>query len=724
MAEALDVLVDTDPDDPGSWRDTVARACAASLARLAPVLLVVDDAQWLDPSSRWLLDELLATRHDGVVIAVGSREPLELDAPTIDVGPLDEAAVGALVRAADREHDPRTLLARTGGNPHLLTEVLRMGTTDGVPTTVRAIVEKRLAGLTEDVRGAITAAAVLGRDVDGRIVAAVLAVDVADAASLLSAARAADVVVDGAGALGYRFAHDLTREAVLAGVTRFERATLHASVGRALLAQRASDAVVAHHLLAAGDLAPEEALEVGRRAAQSAEAVRGHEEAADLYQRMLEVEVHLPPDASRRAHLVRDLGRALDHAGHTLRAREVLASIADIAPRDDAGLLVDAAVLYAGAPGALLAAGAHDGLRLVALANEALGGDGDDALRCVARATEVACRLHEADPERRLDLADDAIDLARAARRPDLLAHALSAAWSAGEGVRPASTQLAIAEEWAGLVGATGANARFLSLVRLWVSRVAAGQLAEARRASGDLDACAVASDWETVRYYAAVVRGMQRAVDGDIDAARTALTEAEAARIARGPGTGATVMSLRGAIVELELGDIDADVLDEMASTLPFLAATNPVAARRALHDGDVTTAADRFDEWFDGLARIPVSIRWYAAADGARHAARGARPHVLEGLVDLLTPLADQWASINLAMPLGRYELATGAARLSLGDVDGAIDDLSAAHAAHVAAHADGIARRSSSLLSQALAQRGRRSDQALLRTLNRRT
>lgn len=124
-----------------SSRDTEGTAAAASalLGQAAvdrPLLLVVDDLRWIDPSSAQVLG-LLRHRLDGTRIrllgASRSRDTGFFDStdlPGTRVRPLDPTASRELVARTFPELDPaeRTgLLARAGGNPLALLELPRVG---------------------------------------------------------------------------------------------------------------------------------------------------------------------------------------------------------------------------------------------------------------------------------------------------------------------------------------------------------------------------------------------------------------------------------------------------------------------------------------------------------------------------------------------------------------------------------------------------------------------
>lgn len=164
------------------------RSAVGVLARTAPVLLVIDDVQWLDPPSRAavgfavrrLLHEpvgLLCTQRTS---RPGEDLPLELARARVqaDVVPVGGLSLGALHRLlTDRLGTTfshlalRRIEAASGGNPFIALEIgralARRGLTGAVggalpvPGTVTGLVDERLGELPPAVLGAVQLVAVM-----------------------------------------------------------------------------------------------------------------------------------------------------------------------------------------------------------------------------------------------------------------------------------------------------------------------------------------------------------------------------------------------------------------------------------------------------------------------------------------------------------------------------------------------------------------------------------
>ncbi len=152
----------------------------AAQAEESPLLVLADDAQWLDASSGAAL--MFATRRlladsVAVVLAVRTGEAPAIEAaglPEVVLGGLDPEAAGKLLaRHAPAPVPPETadlLVQATGGNALALVELataagLRADLLGGlapVATSVERAFLRRTTGLSQEARRALTLAAVAG----------------------------------------------------------------------------------------------------------------------------------------------------------------------------------------------------------------------------------------------------------------------------------------------------------------------------------------------------------------------------------------------------------------------------------------------------------------------------------------------------------------------------------------------------------------------------------
>lgn len=342
-------------------------AVVAFLARLAehrPVMVALDDLHWADEGSLRLLE--FAARHltaHAVLLLGAYRDEeggqvlrrLAGTGERVLLPGLARAEVAALMtELTGTAPAPAVALdvwRRTGGNPLLVRELTRLLAAQGgyrQPTastpelldSVRDILERRLARLSQPCAELLTVAAVLGPEARIDVLHRVAGDDVA---RLVDEAVDARVLARTSPAGPYRFSHDLFRETILAGVPAEQRIELHLAVGRALETLRAEGARVhpaelAAHFAAARAQAPAEAVRYGTAAAEDAVVRLAFEEAVGHYERVVAaVDLGAEPAAADRLELLLRLGSARNRTGDTAGAHDALREAADLARRRDDG---------------------------------------------------------------------------------------------------------------------------------------------------------------------------------------------------------------------------------------------------------------------------------------------------------------------------------------------------------------------------------------------------
>ncbi|MFE0028277.1 helix-turn-helix transcriptional regulator [Amycolatopsis sp. NPDC059021] len=302
-----------EPEPPGQAQ--LFHLFTALLERLSqerPVLLIIEDLHWSDRSTRDLL-AVLARVLRGVrvliVLTHRSDDPryaerlaaflAELERARevshLDLARFTKPQTAELISARLGEPAPASLVdrifARSGGNAFFVEELLRAESPGHSGHSLRELLLTRLQRLPEPAQRVIRTAAVAGRSVSHRLLAAVLAMP--DDA-LFDAVRAA---VDGqaleADGAGYRFRHALLQEAVIGSLLPGERLALHRRYAEVLtdnplltFADRL-DAMIAHHWCHAEE--PDRALPALIRAARNAEALRAFAEQHQWLERALEM---------------------------------------------------------------------------------------------------------------------------------------------------------------------------------------------------------------------------------------------------------------------------------------------------------------------------------------------------------------------------------------------------------------------------------------------------
>ena len=321
-------------------------------ASRAPLLLLADDAHWLDGATADVLAFVarrLGDDHIAIVAAVRDGEPLAADGPPAlaeagwpeqCIGPLDDDASAELLdRVAPELDDFRRarILEAAGGNPLALSELPR-ATADDTPPAGPAVVpltarlERTFAARASGLPAASRALLLGAAANDDDTLAEALRAGSAIAGRPLAVSDLAPAVVAGlvdAEGLTLRFRHPLVRSAVYQAAPLAQRHAAHAALAAALVAQ--PDRQVWHRVACA--TGPDDRLAADLEAAAERAQRRG---AVDVALAALDRAARLTADPYRRgvrlvraAELAAELGRT-DLVARTLAATSRL----DLAPAE------------------------------------------------------------------------------------------------------------------------------------------------------------------------------------------------------------------------------------------------------------------------------------------------------------------------------------------------------------------------------------------------------
>ena len=234
------------------------------LSQSAPVLVAVDDVQWLDPASRTVLAYAARrlTGRVGLLVTVRTGEPaadtlawLQMRRPDMvmhhTVKPMSLGALHAMIAARRGQALPRPEITRihriSGGNPFFALELARAvddadsASTAPLPDSLSTLVRER-TGVFEDDVVAVLLIAALAVDPTTDVLAEVTAHPIGRILELLEPAEARGVVV----LIGcqVRFAHPLLAAGIVAHATPVARRAAH----RDLAAAVAQPELKARHL--------------------------------------------------------------------------------------------------------------------------------------------------------------------------------------------------------------------------------------------------------------------------------------------------------------------------------------------------------------------------------------------------------------------------------------------------------------------------------------------
>jgi class 3 adenylate cyclase/tetratricopeptide (TPR) repeat protein len=301
---------EADSLDAAASREKLFEAVETFLERvlMMPTLFVIEDAHWLDDSSRSLLLHLTqkeATRPWLVCVTTrpGAEPSVHLEGPVrrIDLQPLqhDRAAELALSMADEVALSTELLAAlteRSGGNPLFVRELVNAARAgdrlETLPESVESLLTTRIDTLDPENRMLLRYAAVVGPTFELDFIAEILQDDVADASDPARWEWLREFVAY-AGDMTYAFRHDLVRATAYEGLSFQRRRDIHGRVARALEERGdAGDGLLSLHFFEAGDYA--DAWTYAVSAGERAQSTFANVDAAELYERAIAAAANLP----------------------------------------------------------------------------------------------------------------------------------------------------------------------------------------------------------------------------------------------------------------------------------------------------------------------------------------------------------------------------------------------------------------------------------------------
>ncbi len=438
-----------------------------------PVLLVLEDLHWADSPTLKLLRRLITSPRSWalMVLATCRRTDLDEDHPLrglladlyreprvvrLDLTGLESADVVELLRGiadvpggtADG-HLAQTLQGTTSGNPFFITELVRdlaetgafvseaghlrlndeVDLTAQLPASIGETFAQRLRRMPERVRACLDVAAVVGPEFDLELVSRVAGGETAPAA--IETAVKGGVLIELPGRpTRLRFAHALMQRYLYRQLGSARQTELHRQI--ALVMERRPDregsqlAELARHWVQALDADAETALHYSTLAGDEALEKLGPDQAREWYEGSLELLRRQPGlQEAQRCELLIKRGEAERQAGDR-RFRETLLEAADIAQRiGDGERLVRAAL--GNTRGMQSETGIVDQGRMATI-DAALGAVGpeDSSERARLLAMQAAELMYSWEWEPRLQLSDEALQMARRVNDQDALSTVLN----------------------------------------------------------------------------------------------------------------------------------------------------------------------------------------------------------------------------------------------------------------------------------------------------------
>jgi class 3 adenylate cyclase/tetratricopeptide (TPR) repeat protein len=378
------------PNEAGSTEDTFLayRKLFEALAAEHPLLLVLEDIHWAEPTLLDLIEHITEWTREAPLLIVCLARPELLDerpgwrGELFDLHPLADGATRSLVAALAAGIDP-ALQDRSAkvaeGNPLFLEQLLALAAEEqgrklAVPDTIHALLSARLDQLAPEERALLERASVVGKEF-WRSALAYLSPPHTEVSALLQGLVRRRLIRPERSSLpgedAFRFGHILIRDAAYAGIPKEMRADLHERFAHWLESSTPYDEIVGYHfeqayryraelgpIDASGERLARRAAEVLSAAGEQAYARGDHAGAANLLTRVVDL---LPRGDPLRLLSLPRLGESLFWLARYSEARSLSAEAIEDARRlGDRGiewraLLVATRVeTHAASPGALI----------------------------------------------------------------------------------------------------------------------------------------------------------------------------------------------------------------------------------------------------------------------------------------------------------------------------------------------------------------------------------
>lgn len=535
------------------------RALLSDLARSAPMVLVLEDLHAADSDSLHLLHYVARHCTYLPVLVLGTYREVEARAAS-GVEPLWRTGRDATVLRLEQLHAPdvreylrlrgeenpdeasvERLLATTAGNPLFLSELVGLMSRAGesgsedmlLPDSVQQVIRQQLSLLPGDTAALLGNASVFGREFDLPDLASLLDLDEREVRDTLRAAVDAGLlkrVREGR----FRYWHTLHREVLYGDLGAARRADLHLCCARQLhefvdAGDEDRWAAIARHLLLAGPEHRLPAIDALQSAAVRARERLAFEDSAALLREALAAFGDGPRyDPRVRCKLLVDYAQALMTTGELEAGQQHCKEAFGIARTvGDASLMSEVALAWGGA-----IVVAKVDRHLIAALEECLVqlGTGEVAIRARVQARLAAAMQPALDPSVPMDMAREAIELARTTGDERALFQVLRFAISALMDFAPPKERIALSREFGSMAAAFGDVPQQLRCnLRLMIDASEIGDRAMLDDAIAACEELARRIGLPHYQWRAESARAMQATISGDFERATAHLDRAQA---------------------------------------------------------------------------------------------------------------------------------------------------------------------------------------------------
>jgi class 3 adenylate cyclase/tetratricopeptide (TPR) repeat protein len=310
-------------------------------ANFAPVLLIVEDAHWIDPSTSEVLKEVVNRLHGAAALVVVTHRP-EWSADwaaglaqvtTLTIGRLTRQQIRELIESmlADVPDQLAERIAeRTDGVPLFVEELTRSILESGkaaslnveIPDSLQGSLMARLDRLTAAAKEVAQIASVIGREFDRRLLSKVARLDDRTIGEALQQLMSTQIVVVG-GVLrdALVFRHALIQDTAYQSLLSRRRRHYHEAIAKVLIDEYPDLAVTQPELIAQHYVQAQQdarALPYWMKAGERALGRSANYEAVNHFENALAIAKNLPEGPDRRKEVLEAtlmLGEALNAAG-------------------------------------------------------------------------------------------------------------------------------------------------------------------------------------------------------------------------------------------------------------------------------------------------------------------------------------------------------------------------------------------------------------------------
>ncbi len=346
VAEAPRAREVANPQEERTRAFAALRELLQRLGERHPLMLILDDMQWVDGNTLVVLADLmrppdpprllllLSTRPEGSQSLAEVLRHMDTSAETLDLAPLPEGASTELagqLLGSGGDQLAAEVAREAGGNPFFIGELVQYVQSADRSSlgSVRLdeVIGQRISQLSENARRLLQLVALAGEPITRRSLGNAFGTSLSDLASEAGVLRTLRFI-RAAGALSddrVEPYHDRVRSAALASLSDETRRAHHRALALAYEQRgEVSEEQLARHWRGAGEDA--RAAEHAHKAAEEALSRLDFNRAADLYRLTLDLGA---PKGEPRRELLTSLGGALANAGRALEAAQSLLAATD-----------------------------------------------------------------------------------------------------------------------------------------------------------------------------------------------------------------------------------------------------------------------------------------------------------------------------------------------------------------------------------------------------------